>query len=122
MTQIYRKSYYRNLSKIKKSSLKKFVADKKALITITFGQCDKATKTKIALRANYKANHQAGRLIGFLNRLHTVWFGSNDSGLSYGPYKQVAVVKLTKNYSNNKPYDPRGFKEEVKISIIPKRQ
>ena len=31
------------------------------------------------------------------------------------PYKQVIAVKLMNNYSNNKPHDPHGFKEEVKI-------
>ena len=32
-----------------------------------------------------------------------------------GLNKQAVVVKLMINYSNNKPYDPHGFKEEVKI-------
>ena len=45
----------------------------------------------------------------------SVCFGSDDGGLSYGPYKQVVVVKSINNYSNNKPHDPHGFKEEVKI-------
>ena len=51
----------------------------------------------------------------FLNLLRTVCFGSDNGGLSYGPYKQVVAVKLMNNYSNNKPHDPHGFKEEVKI-------
>ena len=54
-------------SKIKSQEFSKFLADKKALITIVFGQFDKATKTKIALRTNYAANRQAERLIEFLN-------------------------------------------------------
>ena len=100
-----------------KSSLNsslKFVANKKALITIIFRQYDKATKTKIALGTNYEADCQAGRLINFLNQLHTVCFGSDDGCLSYRPYKQVVAVNLMNNYNNNKPHDPHGFKEEVK--------
>ena len=50
----------------------KFLADKKALITIIFGQYDEATKTKIALGAAYAADRQAERLIEFLR---TVCFG-----------------------------------------------
>ena len=45
----------------------------------------------------------------------TVCFGSNNRGLSFEPYKQVVAVKLMNNYSNNKPHDPHGFKEEVNI-------
>ena len=44
-----------------------------------------------------------------------LFFGSNNNGLSYTPYKQVIAVKSLNNFSNNKPHDPRGFKEEVKI-------
>ena len=44
-----------------------------------------------------------------------VCFGSNDGGLSFGPYKQVLAAKSMNNYSNNKPRDPHGLKEEVKI-------
>ena len=72
-------------------------------------------KTKISFRATYTADHQAGRLIEFLKQLHTICFGSDDGGLSYAPYKQVVAVKSLKNYSNDTPYDPHGFKEEVKI-------
>ena len=93
----------------------KFVVDKKALISIKSKQCDKATKKKIAFGANHNVDCQTGRLIEFLNLLHTVCFGSDNEDLSYGPYKQVVAVKLMNNCSNNKPHDPHGFKEEVKI-------
>ena len=43
------------------------------------------------------------------------FFGSDDNGPSYGPYKQVVAVKLINNYTNNEPYNPHGFKEQVKI-------
>ena len=43
------------------------------------------------------------------------FFGSADSGISYGPYKQVVTVKFMNNYTKNKPYDPHGFKEQAKI-------
>ena len=72
-------------------------------------------KTKIALGAIYAADRQAWRLIEFLNWLHTVCFGDDDGGLSYTPYKQVVAMKLLNNFSNSKPYDTRGFIEEVKI-------
>ena len=78
-------------------------------------QCNKTTKIKIALGATYKADRQVGRLIEFLNQLRTICFGSDNGDLSYRPYKQVVVVKLMNNYSNNKPHDPHGFKEKIKV-------
>ena len=78
-------------------------------------QCDEATKTKTAFGATYSANRQAGRFIKFLKQLRTVCSDFDDSGLSYTPYKQVLVVKLLNNFSNNKPHDPHGFKEKIKI-------
>ena len=60
-------------------------------------------------------NCQEKSLIKFLKRVCTVCFGSVNGGLSVGPYKQVVAVKLISNYSNNKPHDPHGYKEEVKI-------
>ena len=79
------------------------------------GKYNKATKTKIALRKNYNTDSQAGNLIEFLKKIYTVCFGSNNRSLSFKPYKQVVAVKSMSNYRNNKPRDPRGFKEEVKI-------
>ena len=106
---------YKRNSKNKSQDYSKFLVDKKALITIIFGQCDKATKTKIALGATYAADHQAGRLIKFLKQLCTVCFGSDDCGLSYAPYKQVVTVKSLNNFSNKKPRFPHGYKEKAKI-------
>ena len=93
----------------------KFLVNKEVTITIIFGQYDEATKTKIILIMNYAVDRQTGRLTKFPNRLHTICFDSNNSSLSYAPYKQVVAVKSLNNYSNNKPYDPHSFKEEVKI-------
>ena len=59
-------SEYKRNSKNKSQEYAKFLADKKALITILFGQCDEATKTKIALRATYAADRDAGRLLSFI--------------------------------------------------------
>ena len=42
-------SEYECDSKNKSQEYAKFLADKKALITILFGQCDEATKTKMLL-------------------------------------------------------------------------
>ena len=47
--------------------------------------------------------------------MRTVCFGGDVGGLPYGPYKQVVVIKLLNSYTNNKPQDPHGFKEQVKI-------
>ena len=47
--------------------------------------------------------------------LWTVCYGSDDGGLSFKPYKNVVVVKSLNNFSNEKPNDPHGFKEELKI-------
>ena len=110
-----RLSEYERNSKIKSEQYAKFLADKKTLITILFRQYDEATKTKIALGATYAADCQVKRLIVFIKRLRTVYFGSDDGGLSYGPYKQVIAIKLMNNYTNNEPHDPHGFKEQVKI-------
>ena len=64
---------YKRDSKNKSQEYAKFLANKKALITIIFRQCDEATKTKIALGATYAADRQAGRLIKFLKQLRTVF-------------------------------------------------
>ena len=102
-------------SKNKSQEYTKFLANKKALITIIFGKFDEATKTKIPLGATYAADRQAGRLVEFTKQLCTVFFDSDDGGLSYAFYKQVVAVKSMNNFSNKKPYDPHGYKEEVKI-------
>ena len=57
-----------------------------------------------------------GSLIAFIQQLRTVCFGSDDSGISYGPFKQVVAVKSMNNYTNNKPYEPHDFKQ-VKIKF-----
>ena len=106
---------YKRKFKIKSEEYAKFLANKKAVIIIIFGQCDEATKTKISLGATYTADYQAWNLIEFINRLRIVCFGGDDDGLSYGPYKQVVAIKLMNNYTNNKSYDPHGFKEQIKI-------
>ena len=49
-------SEYKQNSKKKSQEYAKFLADKKALITILFGQCDEATKTEITLGATYAAD------------------------------------------------------------------
>ena len=47
--------------------------------------------------------------------MHTVYFSSDNSGLSYGPYKQVVAIKSMNNYTNNEPHNTRGFKDQVNI-------
>ena len=71
----------------------KFLADKKSLIRILFGQCDEATHTKIAFGENYTEDRDARRLLAFIEQMRTVCFGGDDGGLSYGPCKQVVAIK-----------------------------
>ena len=49
--------------------------------------------------------------------MRSIFFGGDDSGLSYGPYKQVVAIKSLNTYTNNNPNDPHGFKEQVKIKF-----
>ena len=81
-------------SKIKSLEYSKFVADKKALKTFIYEQCDNATKTKNSLGRTYKTDCQDGNLIEFLNGVRVVCLGSNKGGLSFRPYKQVVSMKL----------------------------
>ena len=85
------------------------------MMMIIYKQFHKTTKIEIYLGATYNADCQAGTLIKFLKRVHTICFERDNGGLLFGPYKQVVVVKTMKNYSNNQPHDPHGFKEEVRI-------
>ena len=104
-------SDYKQKLNLKLQEWSKLTANKKSLMTIIFGQCDDATRTEIALGANYKTDHEDGELINFLTRLQTVFYGSDDRGLSFKPYKNVVVVKSLNNFSNAKPNDPHEFKE-----------
>ena len=49
-------SEYKQNFKNKDQEYAKFLADKKALITIIFEQCDEATKTKIDVGSTYAAD------------------------------------------------------------------
>ena len=60
---------------------------------------------------------QAGNIINFLKQLCTACYGSDNGGLSFKPYKQVVSVKSLNNFSDAKPNDPHGFKEEIKIKF-----
>ena len=108
-------SEYKRNSKLKSQEYSKFLQDKKSLITTLYGQCDEATQTKIALRDNYTDDQNEGRLLAFVEQLHVIYFGSNNGGLSYPPYKQVVAVKSSNTYTNNEVHDPNGFKDQVKI-------
>ena len=78
---------YKRNSKNKSQKYVKFLVDKKSLITILFGQCDEATRTKISFGATYAVDPQAGRLSAFIKQMRTVCFGGDNGGLSYGPYR-----------------------------------
>ena len=108
-------SEYTRNSKIKSQEYSKFLQDKKSLCTILYGQCDEANQTEIALGDNYVEDRDEGRLLAFIERLHTICFGGDNGGLSYSPYKQVVTIKSLNTYTNNEVHDPNGFKEQVKI-------
>ena len=72
-------------SKIKSQEYSKFIVDKMALMAIIYGQCNKTTKTKIALGRLYDADCQDGNLIKLLKQVRAVCFGRDNGGLSYGP-------------------------------------
>ena len=101
--------------KLKLQEWSKLTSNKKSLMTIIYGQCDDATRTEIALGTNYETICIDRELINFLEIIQTVCYGSDDGGLSFKPYKNVVVVKSFNNFSNAKPNDPHGFKEELKI-------
>ena len=70
--------------------------------------------TQIALGRTYKMDYQDRNIIRFLEQVRTVYFGSNDGGLSFRPSKEVLSVKLLlNNFGNIKPHDPHGFKEQI---------
>ena len=54
-------------------------------------------------------------LLAFIERMRTVCCSADDGVLSYGPYKQVVVIKLLNSYTNNESQDHHGYKEQVKI-------
>ena len=108
--------YERN-SKNKFQEYSKFLVDKKSLITILFGQCDKATQTEIALGDNYTEDRNEGRLLAFIEQLCSIYFGGDNGSLSYTPYKQIVVIKLLNTYTNNDANGPHGFKKQVKIKF-----
>ena len=110
-------SEYERNSKNKSQEYNKFLADKKSLITILFGQCDEATQTEIALGANYTEDRDARRLLAFIEQMRSICFGDDDVGLSYGPYEQVVAIKSLNSYTNNDSNDPHRFKQQVKIKF-----
>ena len=102
-------------SKLQLGEWSKLLADKRSLMTIIYGQCDDATRTEIALGTDYETIRTNAELIRFLELVRKVCYGSDDGGLSFKPYKIVVAVKSMNNFTNNKPNDPHGFKEELKI-------
>ena len=106
---------YNQKSKLKLQEWSKLTADKKSLMNIIYGQCNNATRTEITLGTNYETICEDGELMNFLTILRTVCYGSDNLGFSFKPYKNVVVVNSLKNFSNAKPNNPHGFKEELKI-------
>ena len=63
----------------------------------------------------YTVDPNTVRLLAFIELMRTICFGGDDSGLSYGPNKQVIAIKSLNTYTNNEPQDPHSYKEQVKI-------
>ena len=62
-------SKYNQEFKLKSQEWAKLKADKMAVITIVYGQCNDASQTKIALDSDYKTNCKDGNLIKFLKKV-----------------------------------------------------
>ena len=101
--------------KLKLGKWSKLLANNRSLMTIIYRKCNDATKTEIALGTNYEIICTNAELIRFLGLVRKVCYGSNNGGLSFKPYKNVVAVKSLTNFTNAKPNDPHGFKEELKI-------
>ena len=69
-------SEYEMKCKLKLQEWSKLTADKKSLMTIIYGQCNDATRTKIALGTNYKTICANTELINTLAILRTVCYRS----------------------------------------------
>ena len=67
--------------KLKLGEWSKLLADKRSLMTIIYGQCNDATRTKIALDDDYGIICTNAELVRFLEIVRKVWYGSNDGGL-----------------------------------------
>ena len=106
---------YKRNSKIKSQEYSKSLQDKKSLCTILYGQCDEATQPEISLEDNYTEDSYERRLLAFIEQLRAIWFGSDDGGLIFAPYKQVVTIKSLNTYTNNEVHDPNSFKEQVMI-------
>ena len=107
-------SEYKRKSKNKSLEYWKFLTNKKALITIILDSAMKQPKPKVLSKKPTQWTVKQN-LINFINRLQTLCFGGDDGGLSYWPYKQVIAIKSMNNYTNNEPYNPHSFKEQIKI-------
>ena len=99
-------SEYNIKSKTKQQEWDKYIAKKKSVIILIYGQCDNATLTELALGTTYEVDYY---------RLKVVCYESDDSSLSYKPYKVVVAVKLVHNFTNPRADDPHVFREEVKV-------
>ena len=86
-------------SKLKLQERNKLSANKKSLMTIILDQCDKATRADIALSSSYEDNFEAGELIKFLARVHTVCDKTNDGNVLFGSW----VTKITEHHFQPTP-------------------
>ena len=84
-------------------------------MNIFFEQCNDATTTKVFLGTTYKTDCHDGNIISFLVKLRTVFYGNDNGGLSFKPYKNIVSVKSLNNFSKAKSNDPHGLKKELKI-------
>ena len=72
--------------------------------------------TDLVLGTTYPVDCDNGNVVKFLDKIKLICYESDDDGgLSHKPYNIAVAVKSLHNYTNPKPDDPHGLKEELKV-------
>lgn len=93
--------------------------NKRALITIIWGQIDDGTRNELDIFKGYKEEmaKKYVNIITILNMINAICNGNADGGLSYPPYKNAVALRNITNYVNPKVEDPHHFKTELKTKF-----
>ena len=97
----------------------KYTVDKKAIMTLVCGQCDKVMLSELALGTTNEADHNAGNFVNFLCQLQVICFQNNDGGLSYTPYKGVITLKSLHDFTNPDLRILVDIKKRSRLSTVP---
>ena len=101
-------------SRIQSHEYSKFLANKKALITIIFGKCNKAIKTKLLLeRVLQRTAKQEDSLISLTK--HAIFVLVAKMLPIIHALQASCSIEVVAQLQSNKLHDPHDFKEEVKI-------